>query len=304
MIVIYDNLDQKLSELDIGIDEAFHAECLRRLRGGEERRHGLLLYGLVKALAPRCVVDVGTARGYTAVVMAKALEDAGVEGRVFTIDYVGNDQPRDWHVAKQPKADPAWGRLVSRRELLAPFADLVDRRIVFLTGRSRDMIPRIEGKVDFAFIDASPAYKDIVTDIRLLVRRGAEECYLSFDGFDPTNEYWIMPDRLSSVLLTGSFPPRLSDVAVMIGKRLVRRLFSGLPVDVPPRAGGEGIVVKPARVPGITKAVSELARVATRVEVVPLEDETPIWSRKDYGVAVVTLRRSPVILAALGLNGA
>jgi hypothetical protein len=166
------------------------------------------------------------------------------------------------------------------------------------------MIPRIEGKVDFAFIDASPAYKDIVTDIRLLVRRGAEECYLSFDGFDPTNEYWIMPDRLSSVLLTGSFPPRLSDVAVMIGKRLVRRLFSGLPVDVPPRAGGEGIVVKPARVPGITKAVSELARVATRVEVVPLEDETPIWSRKDYGVAVVTLRRSPVILAALGLNGA
>ena len=47
---------------------------------------GMLLYGLVEKNKPKTIVDIGTAGGYSAICMAKALTDFKIDGRVYTID--------------------------------------------------------------------------------------------------------------------------------------------------------------------------------------------------------------------------
>ena len=48
-------------------------------------RHAHILYGLVRWLQPKVVVEVGSWFGYTAVWMARALQENG-EGRLFCVD--------------------------------------------------------------------------------------------------------------------------------------------------------------------------------------------------------------------------
>ena len=47
---------------------------------------GMLLYALVEKNKPKTIVDIGTAGGYSALCMAKALTDFKIDGRVYTID--------------------------------------------------------------------------------------------------------------------------------------------------------------------------------------------------------------------------
>lgn len=289
MIIQYDRLEQKLKDLPADIDPDFHGRCIHFLRGGDRRRYGILLYGLVRSLRPGCVVDVGTARGYSAVVMARALEDAGIEGRVYTIDTIDNETRRDWHAPKWGKLDPAAGKLLSRWDLLEPFRELVDRRIVFLTGRSVDMIPKIEWQIGLAFLDASPDYCDVSLDARLLLERGMPGMCLVFDAVDPTDEFEIVPTWLSRILTGEHSPSRRPSVLLgrAVHRFIRRRLPPQLGVNVP-RAGYEGLVYKRSRCPGVTKAVAELARLAETVEIVPIDDVTETWKRDDYGVAILT----------------
>ena len=56
----------------------------RVLRGGDGGEHGVLLYKLIMEGArggkPLVVLDVGTARGFSAITMARAMLDGELEG--------------------------------------------------------------------------------------------------------------------------------------------------------------------------------------------------------------------------------
>ena len=74
-------LGRKLSDLDT---EDAPADWYRRaawsLRGGDGGEHGLLLYKLVRSLGAdrsHVILDVGTARGFSAVTMARAVNPYG-----------------------------------------------------------------------------------------------------------------------------------------------------------------------------------------------------------------------------------
>jgi hypothetical protein len=75
---------------------------------------GVLLYALVRKHRPRRIVEVGTGRGYGALCMAMALEDAGIDGQVVTIDARSSDEPQEWAI--DDGAGPRVARL-SRREV-------------------------------------------------------------------------------------------------------------------------------------------------------------------------------------------
>lgn len=92
-----------LNIAEISLDAGWYAKAIKWLRGDDpdQTLYGLLLYGLVLQKRPTTIIDVGTARGFSAVCMAKALLDAKLENsHIYTIDPVPHDKPISWHVQK------------------------------------------------------------------------------------------------------------------------------------------------------------------------------------------------------------
>lgn len=125
--------------------------------------HGRLLYSSLRDYLRKrptdrvTILETGTARGFSALCMAKALLDAGQQGVILTIDIVPHEQEIYWNCI-----DDLDGKK-SRRELLRPWHDLVGRFIVFVWGDSRSILPALSvDRVHFAFIDGAHSYADVM----------------------------------------------------------------------------------------------------------------------------------------------
>ena len=105
------SLECKLSELTArDVPAEWYRTASRVLRGGDGGEHGLLLYKLIMEGARNdgslVALDVGTARGFSAITMARAMLDGELEGRVYSVDVIGHHESRKWHVGKQEVDEP------------------------------------------------------------------------------------------------------------------------------------------------------------------------------------------------------
>ena len=117
--VLVGPLEHKLDELDAPeISAEWYRAAGRVLRGGDGGEHGLLLYKLIMEGArgdgTLVVLDVGTAGGFSALTMARAMLDGELEGRVYSVDVVGHHEPLNWHGTKQEADEPLAGVEISR----------------------------------------------------------------------------------------------------------------------------------------------------------------------------------------------
>jgi predicted O-methyltransferase YrrM len=117
---------------------------------------GRLLATLVAALAPRRVVEVGTAIGYSTLHMARELPPGG---RIVTLE-------RD--PARIAQARGFWER--------AGVAD----RIELVEGDALDSLARIDGPFDLVFLDASKT--EVEPYLELLEGKLADRCLLVVDN--------------------------------------------------------------------------------------------------------------------------
>jgi predicted O-methyltransferase YrrM len=103
---------------------------------------GRVLSMLSKLLQPKCILEIGTYTGYSALCLAEGMH---VEGELHTIDI--NEELYDF----QRKYFDA-----------SPYGD----RIIQHTGDAREIIPRLDLKIDVIFIDADkrnyPTYLEIL----------------------------------------------------------------------------------------------------------------------------------------------
>ena len=103
------------------------------------------LYSLVRLTQPEIAVEIGTARGNSAIAIAQGLEDNG-RGKLYTIDLFEHELVK-----------------------IAAKKSGLDHRIEHIIGHSRKVIPRLAlQKCDFAFIDGDHAYESVSTDFRLV----------------------------------------------------------------------------------------------------------------------------------------
>ena len=112
-------LRHKLADTDAAeIPSEWYSLASRILRGGDGGEHGLLLYKLTmegaRSDGPLVVLDVGTARGFSAITMARAMLDGELEGRVYSVDVIGHHEPLNWHGTKQEADEPLAGVEISR----------------------------------------------------------------------------------------------------------------------------------------------------------------------------------------------
>lgn len=106
---------------------------------------GELLYALIRILRPEIVVEIGTAKGYSAIAIAQALEDNN-KGKLYTID-------------------PVEQELVK----IAIKKSGLGHRINYIIDYSTNAIPRLKlPKIDFIFIDGDHSYENVSADFDLV----------------------------------------------------------------------------------------------------------------------------------------
>lgn len=181
-----------LNFAEISLDAGWYAKAIKWLRGDDPDQpfYGLLLYSLVLQKRPTTIIDVGTARGFSAVCMAKALLDAKLENsHIYTIDPIPHDKPISWHVQKQADTDPAMGTQLTRAELLKEFEPSLLDKITFLSDSSGQVLSEWnDGPIEFAFIDGDHSYQGVKTDIDAIVPHLSSDATLVFDDYGPIRD--------------------------------------------------------------------------------------------------------------------
>ena len=273
----------KLARLEVPDAPAeWYRRARRVLRGGDGGEHGLLLYKLGRRFAerdgPLVALDVGTARGFSAMAIARAILDSGVEGRVYTIDVIDQDELRAWHVAKQRDDELEGAPPMSRSEIWRRWFAEDSAAVSPIAGRSLEVLEAWpHGPIDMAFLDGSHAFADVKGELEMLDSLMAERCAIVMDDF-----------HLGMVAARVRSRP-LNLAAWGIGRSL-GMVWRGAR-EVAPRLGeaNEFVVVK-QRFAGIRRAVSEFleerdGRWSLEIVTMPSRGE---YQGDDYALAVLT----------------
>lgn len=140
--------------------------------------HGRVVYSALRRMIadhPQehyTILETGTARGFSAICMAKALQDAGVQGTITTHDVLPHDQLMYWNCIGDHKKG-----LQTRAQLLSPWD--VSKYITFVTGDSKKTLKPTQ--VDFAFLDGGHTYEDVKYEYSCLVNPKV----VVFDDYTP-----------------------------------------------------------------------------------------------------------------------
>lgn len=147
--------------------------------------HGRVVYSLFRKYISDhpgefiTAIETGTARGFSALCLAKALHDAGAQGRLITLDVLPHQQKIYWNCI-----DDSEGRK-TRAELLQPWSELLDY-VIFIQGDSLLQLPRIGvDRINFAFIDAQHTKTNVMLEFRAVSKLQNKGDMIVFDDVTP-----------------------------------------------------------------------------------------------------------------------
>ena len=151
-------------------------------------QHGRVLYATLSkfikdnpALPSLNIIETGTARGFSSIVMSKALDDAKKDGRILTFDLLPHDRAILWNCLDDLNGPR------SRRNLLKPWHALSDRYIVFIEGDSRLMLNRFRtGRIHFAFLDGAHSSQDVTAELAQIAPWQQSGDIIVFDDYSPS----------------------------------------------------------------------------------------------------------------------
>lgn len=149
----------------------WHSKAVQYLRdGADQGLFGLYLYYIIKKSdSIDTVINIGTARGYSAICAAKGFDASGSTGEIHTIDVIPSDEARDWHSKKHASNDPASHQQFSSQELVSRFHNQNNSTtsIEFHTGDSNTVMRSLNIDPDLVFHDGLHTYQQVSTDIEM-----------------------------------------------------------------------------------------------------------------------------------------
>ncbi|MBV6639359.1 MAG: class I SAM-dependent methyltransferase [Cyclobacteriaceae bacterium] len=148
-------------------------------------QHGRLLYAYLRSYLEKNkdissvnVFETGTARGFSALCMAKALEDHNRHGKIITCDILPHEIPMYWNCIADHEGPQ------TRQDLLVDYLDLITKYIMFFNGDTRMNIDRINwSRIHFAFLDGGHEYKDVMMEFDYLKHRQNPGDMIFFDDY-------------------------------------------------------------------------------------------------------------------------
>tara|TARA_B100000780_G_C21100455_1_gene444057 strand:- start:207 stop:1067 length:861 start_codon:yes stop_codon:yes gene_type:complete len=166
---------------------AFHTQIVVK-KSELNYAHGRVLYTILRNYLATLkhnsktinIVETGTARGFSAMCMAKALHDSSFEGSICTIDVLPHFKKMFWNCATDHiKGDQ------TRHDLLSNWSDLAERYIVFIQGFTKHMLPKIAfTRINFAFLDGAHTYEDVLFEFNAISKRQKKGDIIVFDDYN------------------------------------------------------------------------------------------------------------------------
>ena len=152
--------------------------------------HGRVLYSsLSKYLYERerlspsdrlTIWETGTARGFSALCMAKALKDQNYPGTILTFDVIPHNKQMFWNCIddlEKPK---------SRAELLQPWKSLVQEFILFHQGDTFLELRKVKAeRIHFAFLDGGHSYEDVKFEFNQIQKYQHPGDIIVYDDYTP-----------------------------------------------------------------------------------------------------------------------
>ena len=146
--------------------------------------HGFLLHEYLKKYLSNSnekkiyIVEIGTARGFSSIVMSYLLSKYDIEYEIHTIDILPHKTKMYWNCI----SDPINGK-VSREELLIDYKKYV-KNIYFHEGQSKDVLKKLNlDRVHFAFIDGEHDYSDIIHEYEYVKKRNSKGDIIFCDDY-------------------------------------------------------------------------------------------------------------------------
>ncbi len=153
---------------------------------------GPLLHALVRHFRPQTVLEIGTGRGFGAISLAMGLRDAGIPGRVVTLDVLPHDQPQQWAIddGRGPRVDS-----LSRREVWESHVDTALRsRIECRCGDSTTLLDQLIAdpsfRADLVYVDADHDWPGVRHDYLASLLVAARPFRILFDDYQPASDLY------------------------------------------------------------------------------------------------------------------
>jgi hypothetical protein len=122
---------------------------------------GILIYHLIRQYNLTSMLEIGFGRGYATFCAARAFYDAGIQGKIVTID---------------PNLDENY-----IKALQTVFPKEWFSSITFSKGLSRDVLPKVEGQFDLVYIDGDHSYVGTKSDWEMTKDKFSK--FLLFDDY-------------------------------------------------------------------------------------------------------------------------
>ena len=150
--------------------------------------HGKILYSSLREyisenqgnLENIVILETGTARGFSSLCMAKALNDSKISGSILTFDVLPHTKKIYWNCITDHLEGP-----ITRQELLEPWKQLVNNYIIFHQGYSNIELKKIGlQRINFAFLDGAHTYKDVLFEFNIIKKHQQKGDIIVFDDYN------------------------------------------------------------------------------------------------------------------------
>ena len=150
--------------------------------------HGRILYSLISKYIHDqiksdnknlTILETGTARGFSALCLSKAINDQNIKGKIITIDCIPHDKKMFWNCISDFEGKKTRADLLSRWELEL-------NNIIFLQGWTIDTLGKIGlRRINFAFLDAQHTKESVIKEFKFIYNRQISGDIIFFDDVTP-----------------------------------------------------------------------------------------------------------------------
>jgi len=148
-------------------------------------QHGRIVYSALRDYMEQhpkdhlTIFETGTARGFSAIVMARALDDASASGKIITYDVLPHHTKMYWNCIDDHDGTK------SRHDLLKPWRELLSKYVIFVEGDSKINLKNVvSDRINFAFLDGAHSYKDVTYEFETVAQYQRAGDVIIFDDYN------------------------------------------------------------------------------------------------------------------------
>ena len=129
------------------------------------------------------ILETGTAKGFSAICMAKALKDNNKDGLIVTFDVIPHNIKMFWNSISDIINGPQ-----TRAQLLKNWKSLCQKYILFHQGYTRLELAKVQlERIHFAFLDGAHTYNDVMFEFNQIQNKQNSGDIIVYDDYCQKN---------------------------------------------------------------------------------------------------------------------